>query len=148
MTAALAPVWSEESLDFDYKSLAPNHPAVRSKQVVSYLRSATNSSDEMLTEKPLSWRSLIGRAVLFALVTVAALVLGALVGIGLDPFLGLAPVDYFSHTVVTGDTLWNLAAANAASLPTEEVLEQIMKINQLDAASVLQAGQQVLIPIY
>ncbi|WP_252262361.1 LysM peptidoglycan-binding domain-containing protein [Mobiluncus mulieris] len=79
---------------------------------------------------------------------VAAVTLGALVGISLDPSFGLVPVDYFSYTVLPGDNLWSLAAANVTALPPGEAVAQIMKINHLDAASVLQTGDQLLIPIY
>lgn len=146
MTALLAPTLEEEAYAFDYSVLAPNHPAVRSKRAVTPLRLV--STTEPAPALSLSWQALAWRAAFFILALVAAVVLGSLVGIGLDSSFGMVPVDYFSHTVVPGDNLWNLAAANAGALSTDEMVAQIMNANHLDAASVLTAGQEILIPVF
>lgn len=148
MSAVLAPKWTGEELDLDYRILAPNHPTVRAKRRVPRLRVVPNPGVETASVSTVSWWGIAGRVGLFILALVAAVALGALVGIGLDPSFGLTPVDYFSHTVLPGDSLWSLAAANVTGVPTEAAVAQMMKINHLDAASVLQTGQQLLIPIY
>lgn len=148
MSAVLAPKWAGEELDLDYRILAPNHPAVRSRHRAPLLRVVPNLNTETTNVSVIPWWGITLRLGLFVLALVAAVALGALVGIGLDPSFGLTPVDYFSHTVLPGDSLWSLAAANVTGVPTEAAVAQMMKINHLDAASVLQTGQQLLIPIY
>ena len=67
-------------------------------------------------------------------------------GLGLSP--DFVPTDFTQHTVVPGDTLWDIAAANATGVPTDEVLADMMDANALDAGSVLNTGQTVLVPVY
>ncbi|MCU9968733.1 LysM peptidoglycan-binding domain-containing protein [Mobiluncus mulieris] len=148
MTAVLAPAWGGEELEFNYESLAPNHPAVRRKHHSPRLRLVPGLGAETVGVPVLSWWRIAGSVGVFILALVAAVTLGALVGISLDPSFGLVPVDYFSYTVLPGDNLWSLAAANVTAVPPGEAVAQIMKINHLDAASVLQTGDQLLIPIY
>lgn len=145
MTAVLAPT-------FEVSELAPNHPAVRAFRVrqsrPAYLRLVPNASaSPAVAARPvLSWDAVALRVGLFILAALVMVFLGMVLGMGLSP--DFVPTDFTQHTVVPGDTLWDIAAANAAGVPTDEVLADMMDANALDAGSVLNTGQTVLVPVY
>ena len=86
------------------------------------------------------------RVGIFILAALVMVFLGMVLGLGLSP--DYVPTDFMQHTVVPGDTLWDIAAANVASAPTDEVLADMMDANALDAGSVLKTGQTLLVPVY
>ncbi|WP_297724443.1 LysM domain-containing protein [uncultured Mobiluncus sp.] len=145
MTAVLAPT-------FEVSELAPNHPAVRAFRArqsrPAYLRLVpkTSASPAVAARPVLSWDAVALRVGLFILAALVMVFLGMVLGLGLSP--DFVPTDFIQHTVVPGDTLWDIAAANAAGVPTDEVLADMMDANALDAGSVLNTGQTVLVPVY
>lgn len=148
MTAVLAPAFT----DFGVSELAPNHPAVRafrarqSRPNHLHLLPDTPVSSVVKAQPTLSWDSVALQVGLFILAALVMVFLGMVVGLGLSP--DLAPTDFTLHTVVPGDTLWDIAAANATGAPTDEVLADMLDANALHAGSVLKAGQTLLVPVY
>lgn len=100
-----------------------------------------------VSSRTLPGEALALRAALFVLACLVAIFLGMLLGFALGPEMAL-PTDYLTHVVTPGDTLWSLAAANAAGHPIDEVLAQIMSVNSVDANSVLTPGQELIIPVF
>lgn len=100
-----------------------------------------------VSSRTLPGEELALRAALFVLACLVAIFLGMLLGFALGPEMAL-PTDYLTHVVTPGDTLWSLAAANAAGHPIDEVLAQIMSANSVDANSVLTPGQELIIPVF
>lgn len=49
--------------------------------------------------------------------------------------------------VKAGESLWDIAAATAAEQDTRDVVNEIMKINDLDSVAI-QGGQQLEVPVY
>ena len=145
MTAVLAPT-------FEVSELAPNHPAVRAFRArqsrPAYLRLVpkASASPAVVARPALSWDAVALRVGLFILAALVMVFLGMVLGLGLSP--DFVPTDFTQHTVVPGDTLWDIAAANATGVPTDEVLADMMDANALDAGSVLNTGQTVLVPVY
>ncbi|WP_249288900.1 LysM peptidoglycan-binding domain-containing protein [Mobiluncus curtisii] len=148
MTAVLAPSFS----DFELCELAPNHPAVRasrgwqSRPAYLHLVSKARESSVASAQSVLSWDAAALRVALFILAALVMVFLGMVLGLGLSP--DFVPTDFTLHTVVPGDTMWDIAAANATGVPADEVLADMMDANALDASSVLNAGQTLLVPVY
>ncbi|EFU80115.1 LysM domain protein [Mobiluncus curtisii ATCC 51333] len=94
----------------------------------------------------MSWDAVALRVALFILAALVMVFLGMVLGIWLSP--DFVPTDFTPHTVVPGDTMWDIAAANAIGAPADEVLADMMDANALDASSVLNAGQTLLVPVY
>lgn len=145
MTAVLAP-------SFEVSELAPNHPAVRAFRArqsrPTYLRLVPRvpESTAVAARPVLSWDAVALRVGIFILASLVMVFLGMVLGLGLSP--EFIPTDFTLHTVVPGDTLWNIAAANATGVPTDEVMADMMDANALDAGSVLRTGQTLLVPVY
>ena len=124
----------------ELRDLAPSHPALR-----------PYSTPHATAVSSRAYRFDLGKLLqvaLFALAALAVVFVGMLVGAWLGPDMAQAPVDYLVHTVLPGDTLWSVAQSNAGALPTDEMLSRLMSLNDLDAASVLQSGQQILVPVF
>lgn len=146
MTAVLAP-------SFEISELAPNHPAVRAFRArqssrPTYLRLVTRApeSTAVAARPVLPWDVVALRVGIFILASLVMVFLGMVLGLGLSP--EFIPTDFTLHTVVPGDTLWNIAAANATGVPTDEVMADMMDANALDSGSVLKTGQTLLVPVY
>lgn len=50
-----------------------------------------------------------------------------------------------THTVLSGETLWNIAEEIAGDRDVRDVVAEIQRLNLLDGAS-LQAGQEIALP--
>ncbi|MDT0158609.1 LysM peptidoglycan-binding domain-containing protein [Microbacterium sp. ARD32] len=56
-----------------------------------------------------------------------------------------APVAFESVTVLPGDTLWSIAAEVAPGIDPREVIDDIMRLNNLGTGAI-QAGAEIAIP--
>lgn len=151
MSAVLAPNFTA----FDVTELAPNHPSVRAKHDRDLRRARLHvvenvgvSQGRTAVSGRLSWDAIALRVALFVLAALVMVFLGMLVGLGLSPDLAAIPVDYVAHLVVPGDTLWGIAASNAAGVPADTVLSNILQANSLTEDAVLNVGQTVLVPVF
>ena len=83
---------------------------------------------------------------LTAIVVSTVLLLATTVGTGGTAAAG-APVEYGAHLVVTGDTLWDIAAEHTT--PGEDVrrvVYEIQRLNDLDGSMIL-PGQELQVPL-
>ncbi len=87
-----------------------------------------------------------GRAVALALTMIGMLVTFAL-GIFLYAALGFGLQAGDVVTVVSGDTLWNIATAMGVDVPTAQVVQDIAELNALDSPSIA-AGTELVLPAY
>ena len=63
-----------------------------------------------------------------------------------DATVAEAPAEQFeTHTVLAGETLWDVAASIAGHHDVRDVVAEIMRLNGLTTASV-QGGQQLALP--
>lgn len=144
MSAVLAPA-REDTYQSEFSSLEAHSDTDRNGVA---LRLVTPwQGIPRVSSRTLPGEALALRAALFVLACLVAIFLGMLLGVGLGPEMAM-PTDYLTHVVTPGDTLWSLAATNAAGHPIDEVLAQIMSANSVDANSVLTPGQELLIPVF
>lgn len=148
MATALASSWNQTVFADSYQAKIYDWPKQYGEKRVSNLRTIRQPRVLSAALALRSWWKHLSSILCFLLALVVALVLGSLIGIGINPSFTLSPVNYFSHTVVSGDSLWNLATANVTTVPAEEAVSEMMRVNHLSSASVLQTGQRLLIPIY
>lgn len=64
---------------------------------------------------------------------------------GDDRPLAGAVEEFESHTVLPGETLWDIAAGMGVDGDVRDVVAEIMRLNALPSAT-LQAGQQLALP--
>ncbi|WP_394942198.1 LysM peptidoglycan-binding domain-containing protein [Psychromicrobium sp. YIM B11713] len=90
-----------------------------------------------------------GRFLLFGLplmlLAVAALVLLGFATTSAHAGVGSVGTGTAQVTVQAGDSIWSIAAANAADRDPREVVAEIVELNNLDS-SVLLPGQQIFVP--
>ncbi|NYF10504.1 LysM repeat protein [Leifsonia sp. AK011] len=90
-----------------------------------------------------------GRGVLLTLAAtplVVAALLFALNGGGAVASLESTPVSFDYVTVASGQSLWDVAEAVAPGTDPRDVIDSIVRLNQLESADVF-AGQQLAIPL-
>lgn len=87
-----------------------------------------------------------GRALL--VLALALLLFGAfsLGRVGAEGSTGGAAAEPQAVTVAPGETLWGIARRLAPGQDPRPVVEQIVRLNELDGGG-LQAGQQLLLPV-
>jgi len=90
-----------------------------------------------------------GRGVLLTLAA-TPLVIGALFfalnGGGAVASLEASPASFDYVTVASGQSLWDVAETIAPSADPRDVIDSIVRLNQLESADVF-AGQQLAIPV-
>lgn len=81
-------------------------------------------------------------------VLIAFALLGALLGLGTTAVVAVqqrpsAPV--WSHVVQPGDTLWQLARAAAPDRDPREIVDKLIRANDLDGGTIM-PGQRLVLP--
>ncbi len=113
------------------------HPASASRSTKAVHRIEVNQR-----RSPMAVAGML-RVSLWLLVT--GLVFAVALGLGLAlrpaPFSG----ETWTHSVVSGESVWGLAQSIGSKRPLEAVVADIMTLNALGDA-VLQPGQQILLP--
>ncbi len=90
-----------------------------------------------------------GRSVLTAIVTTPLVIVALMVALNggqATASLGGSGVDFQYVTVASGQTLWQLAGELAPTADPREVIDQIVRLNQLESSDVF-AGQELAIPV-
>ncbi|MEY4458035.1 MAG: hypothetical protein RIS25_628 [Actinomycetota bacterium] len=90
-----------------------------------------------------------GRIALGTAIAVPLLFGAYLVGVGAsqaDAEVSVTTVSFEYVTVMPGDTLWTIAAVVAPDSDTQQVIDDIRSLNQLES-SVVQPGQRIAIPV-
>lgn len=116
-------------------------------QRVTYLRPVGEDVDAPVSRLRLTRRGRLVIGLLISLVIVAALALATLfAATGAQASLDERAVEFTYVSVQPGDSLWGLAGRLAPAADPRDVIDDIMRLNQLDSANVVN-GQQLAIPL-
>lgn len=81
------------------------------------------------------------------MLTIVGMVMAFALGILVFTAMGLGLQVGDAITVVSGDTLWSIAAAMGVDVPTAQVVQDIAELNGLSGYSIV-AGTELILPAY
>lgn len=126
-------------------STAPVAPALRSERKRTVDTPARRAHERQAQRQLQRGFSLNNAAMV--MLTIAGMVMAFALGVLVFTAMGLGLQAGDAITVVSGDTLWSIAAAMGVDVPTAQVVQDIAELNGLSGYSIV-AGTELILPAY